>query len=217
MPVYVALIRLDTELPLSGLDGLLSQLTAQEQRRARSISVAHQKQRYVLSHAAMHQIVKDEFGIDGLSRFETSPDGRPDFIGGPYVSLSRAENWAAVCFCRDWPVGVDVAINMPRDGEFYAHKYPGLKSRLRCVRGEDRSLQFLRAWTELESIAKLKASPLEALLTSPPATPACLLTFFDENLVVTISCETEQEIMLEWGCWGVDGVLKRLTAVLGTA
>lgn len=212
--IYVALVHVDREQPLSRVDDFLAQLTGPEQTRARSISVALHKQRYVLSHAAMHRLVREEFGEDRRRKFETSPNGSPSFTQGPYVSLSRAEGWAAIGICRDCPIGVDVAVNTPRDGEYYANKYPGLETRLRFREGQDNTLQFLRAWTELEAIAKLKSIPLEVLLATSSGTPTCLMTFFNADLVVTVGCESEHEINFDLCRWQVDGVLERRPADL---
>lgn len=178
LSVYIALLNFDLEQRLSGADEFLCKLTGSEQMRARSILNTRLRHNYVLSHAAMHQLVQDHFGPDSQRKCQISLDGRPSFARGPYVSLSRAEGLAAIAICRDFPIGVDVAVNRPRDGEFYADKYPGLKARLRICQGRDNTLQFLRAWTELEAIAKLKSIPLEVLLTTSTGSPACLRTFF---------------------------------------
>ena len=211
MPISVILMHLGTELQVSPENDLLFQLTNQEQRRARSMSVPWLRRNYILCHAALHEIVRDRFNSDLPNSFRISSTGKPSFDSGPYVSLSRARAWAAIGVCHEQPRGIDLALNEPRMGNDCIHKYPGLASRIRSRR-DDGSLNFLRAWTEIEAVAKLRQLPMEHLLERPQADPSFLATFVNSDLVVTIACETYQDIEIEWASWKANGTLQTMPA-----
>lgn len=212
MPISVILMHLGTE-PHVSENNLLLQLTDQEQWRAHSLSVSWLRRNFILSHAALHRIVRDRFTGDRPNRFCVTSTGKPSFDTGPHVSLSRGARWAALGFSCEQALGIDLAVKEPRIGRDQAHRYAGLASRLQSRRASSQ-LNFLLAWTEVEAIAELGQIPMEHLLEHPQADLPFLTTFVDTDLVVTIACETDQDIRIEWASWSLDGTLITFPAEL---
>ena len=207
MPITLILMQLSVDASISNSCDYLSLLTGQEKSRARAIANLNLRRNYVLSHAAIHRLVRFRYICDGPNCLRITQAGRPIFDRGPHISLSRAGNWVAIALCPNQAIGIDLASTQSRASVDHTHKYPGLASRLQDLDG-DPQLQFLRAWTELEAIAKLRQIPLEVLLKHPTSNSPVLTTYVNADLIVTIGCDSAEDIETEWASWSADGTLQ---------
>lgn len=81
-------------------------------------------------------------------------------------------------------------------------RYPGLAARVPA--GAQGRLPFLKAWTELEAIAKLRQVPMEQLLMSLTPQAAHLMTFAEQGLILTLATERASAASIGWMDWTGD-------------
>lgn len=158
-----------------------------------------QRTEYVLCHRALQCLADAENKGKPYSLVHTS-SGKPLLRPGPHVSVSRAGGFAAIGVCREHDLGVDVAHTGTNFAVNGMTRYPALEHRVRRTGGFGK-LAFLRAWTELEAICKLRQRPMQTLLAVHEPSPACLATYHEQDLVVSVACEAECEINLAWAEW----------------
>lgn len=192
----MVLLQLEGGDPAVLLDGL----SAIEQLKARTLEDPLLRQRYVLSHAALHHLAAE--GRPTPPRYHQSPAGKPSFTPGPHVSLSRAGAWAAVGLSGTQQIGVDIALRGRDAAARGAVTHPGLAMRMERLGTLGRGEAFLRAWTELEAIAKLRQIPLHHLLAGTPAVQMpWLVAWAGPELTLSIACDTSCAIQLFSATW----------------
>jgi hypothetical protein len=177
---------------LPGLPGPL-------QLRARAIVDEVARRRFVLCHWAVLCLAREDAGGADVTYMHES-SGRPVLIPGPFLSVSRAGGHAAIGLCGMQQIGLDLASCASEAPWRTVERYPGLASRIPAGAATGR-LPFLKAWTELEAIAKLRQLPMEQLLMSPAPQTGHLMTFEGQGLILTLAAERALPVSIAWMDW----------------
>ena len=185
----------------------LPRLPGPLQLRARAIADAQARSRFVLCHWAVLSLARQAGGGAQVT-YEPESSGRPVLIPGPWLSISRAGGHAAVGLCSAQQIGLDRASTEAEVSWPAAQRYPGLAAGI--PKGGTGRLPFLKAWTELEAIAKLRQMPMQQLLMSPTLPDAHLVTFKGQGLVLTLAAERASPISIAWMGWTAEAGLELL-------
>ena len=169
------------------------------------------RSRFVLCHWAVLCLARQAAGSTPVSYTHES-SGRPVLVPGPWLSISRAAGHAAIGLCIEHEIGLDLAAVDAEASWSAAQRYPGLAARVPA--GASGSLPVLKAWTELEAIAKLRQIPMQQLLMSPARQVAHLATFQGQGHILTLAAERSSPISIAWLGWTADARLEVLHSQL---
>ena len=174
--ISVFLIDLDEPNPdASSAVKWASLLPSSERERARNFISSVDRARYVASRVALrHLLGAAGATVHQACSFSCSAAGKPYLPGGPEFSMSRSGNIALVAISPQLSVGVDIERIRPVEvPAAWRQRFPAL-DRVAAIGpriAPDPSVEFLRAWTRLEALAKRHDAPMGALLDQmlPPS------------------------------------------------
>lgn len=206
MTVEVTIVPLAGE-PLRALAlASLLHLPGQIQLRARAIIDENVRCQFILCQKAVFLLARRANGGRAVA-LSHSPSGKPRVSPGPHLSLSRTAGYAAIAFCQAHEIGIDIADAAAERDWMSASRYPGLADRLRRQGGTGK-LEVLRAWTELEAVAKLWQEPMQRLLYGHLPLPSALAVLSGHGLLLTLASPHEALIELSSARWTADGDLR---------
>ena len=205
MAVDITLVPLQGPTPPRDTARLLCTLSGRQQLRARAMVREDDRRCYILCHVGVLQVATQAFGGQHVT-CEVTASGRPLLSNGHHLSISRAGGHSAIALCPDHEIGIDLeSVNAAIDW-MKAAAAPGLTARLRS-RGMDTKRAFLRAWTELEAIAKHRQIPLQRLLSHPGGQHCSLRSLYGRDMVLTLASERPCPLTLRLADWDDDGNL----------
>ncbi len=158
-------------------------LDAGERARALRFRMRRDRDRFVVSHAALRAIVGDYLGCDPADvRFEVGPSGKP-VLADPGTdlrfNLSHSDTLALVAVARGREVGVDVErvrddLAESRIAEmFFA---PSDVAALDALPAVERTAAFFHLWSSTEAFVKARGSGLAGAASGSDATPLVTVT-----------------------------------------
>lgn len=183
----------------------LPELPGPIQLRARAMTDETARCQFILSHRAIVHLAQRRNGGRAVSIGHSSA-GQPRLSGGPHLSVSRTSGYAAVAFCHAHDVGVDIASTSADFDWMRAACYPGLAGRFRPP-GRRGKIEVLRAWTELEAIAKLWQTPMQSLLDRHLPFPTALVSLSGGGLLLTLATAIAAQVDIAFARWTGDGTL----------
>lgn len=153
------------DLWLVHLDGVpedaeLATLSAAEYARGNRFVFAHDRNRYLSSHAALRQLLASHNGVPAAElEFALGPNGKPTLAGpGRTVfNMSRSGATAVIAIAEHGAVGVDVELLREVsdvDALISEHFTPMEQSEWRTIPIQARAEAFLTGWTRKEACAK---------------------------------------------------------------
>ncbi|MCA3575515.1 MAG: hypothetical protein IOC86_16470 [Aestuariivirga sp.] len=175
------------------------------QLRARAMADQRARSRFVLCHWAVLWLARQAAGGAPVTYMHES-SGRPVLIPGPWLSISRAAGHAAIGLSSTEQIGLDLASISAEAPWRSAQGYPGLAARIPS--GATGRLPFLKAWTELEAIAKLRQIPMQQLLVSPAPQACHLASFEGQGLILTLATERASTVSIAWMGWTAEAGLE---------
>ena len=205
MTVEVTIVSLAGESLRALALASLPDLPGPIQLRARAIVDEDVRCQFILCHKAVLLLARRANGGRAVA-LSHSPSGKPRLTPGPHLSLSRASGYAAIAFCQAQEIGIDIADAASERGWMSASRYPGLADRLRRQGGTGKR-EVLRAWTELEAVAKLWQEPMQRLLDGHLPLPSALAVLSGHGLLLTVATAREAVIELSSARWTDDGDL----------
>ena len=197
--VTVTIVPLNGEAAGQLAAACLPLLSGPEILRARSIDDDRQRTEFILCHRAIQCLAAKSAGGRPVS-YVRGPSGRPLLPSGPHLSVSRAGGFAAIGLCQAHALGVDLASLEAEVDVSSRNRYPGLARRMRSAETCGK-LSFLRSWTELEAIAKLRQIPMHRLLAEFEPDPPVLCTFSGQRLILTVAVGEVCTVSLQHAEW----------------
>ena len=139
-----------------------------EQTRAARFRFDRDRDQYILSHAALRQILSEQSGLEPASiRYETGPAGKPACappIGSKLrFNLSHAGDYALIGVTSGPQIGVDVeAATRTVDENEIVERFFSTAERTAWVEitASQKSAAFFRAWTLKEAYVKARGDGL---------------------------------------------------------
>lgn len=177
--------RVELDQPAHVAAGLRETLDGDERRRAARFLGDQQRDRFVVAHGALRQLLGGYLGVRPAAvRFDRARHGKPFLAGGgPRFNLSHSGGRALIAVSAGRELGVDLErMRADRDlvglaGRCFA---PGERALLRALPAGERLHAFYRCWTRKEAYMKATGAGLALPLDSfevafaPSAPPALL-------------------------------------------
>jgi 4'-phosphopantetheinyl transferase len=163
MPREVHVWRVGLNRPAAELPLLAECLSADEQRRAARFVRPIDRQRFIVSHAALRTILGGQLKTPAHAvAIAIQPGGKPELansadVGSLCFNLSHSESVALVALAFDAQLGVDVECIRPlNDAEGLVSRYfaPGEQAAWRALPPHERQAGFFRCWTRKEAYLK---------------------------------------------------------------
>ena len=142
---------------------LFETLAPEEQARAKRFAFERDEIRYIVAHAALRFLISKYTGIS-FREIQIIADrlGRPylqsvNNRAGLHFSLSHSEELAAMAFCLDEELGIDIEQKRPEAASMEIAKRHFSESELRELRkfsGDEWVAGFFRCWTRKEAYLK---------------------------------------------------------------
>ena len=105
-------------------------------------------------------------------QFEYGPKGKPTLCNDPslHFSISHAETVSMIAITRTAPVGVDIekVRSVPRAEAILRRFFPS-EDVESVLSGDNRDLNFVRAWTRAEATVKVRGASLWEAATPDPS------------------------------------------------
>lgn len=179
---------IDLESACDRRESCLTVLSPDETARASRFRRAEDRDRYVVSHAALRLILGRALGASpaGIG-FTQGPAGKPELAGAwsgaLRFNLSHSGSRALVGLSRRDAIGVDVEALRPMpDAARVARSYfaPDEASALAALTDNERDLAFMTVWTRKEAVVKALGAglsvPLNRFSVSLPPRPPRILS-----------------------------------------
>lgn len=177
----VTVFLVHTDQPKAVTDRLACHLDAREKQRAESMAIAARRDRFVVAHGAVREIVAERLGVRPAEiRWQKGPNGKPALESELRVNLSTGGAAALVALTWHRDVGVDieplpsaeVATNLA------ARHFPAAQARYVAQgRGPDGiAARFTTLWSRKEACVKARGGRLAQgmALAVDGVTPVCL-------------------------------------------
>lgn len=141
------------------LEHLWSLLDAQEQQRARRFVQAIDRQRFIISHGTLRQILGQYLGIPPEQvPLQATALGKPYVAGTPIAfNLSHSGQWAAIAVTTKTPVGIDIEASRPIANLSSLGRRvfsPAEQAAFAAIPSADQSSAFFQLWTRKEALLK---------------------------------------------------------------
>ncbi|NWG08473.1 MAG: 4'-phosphopantetheinyl transferase superfamily protein [Chloroflexi bacterium] len=163
-----------------------STLSAEEAERAARFHFDRDRQRFVIAHAALRDILSRYLGCRPKAlTFSVNSYGKPELTNHELeFNLSHSGDYALIAAARGHKVGVDVEhIRMDKDLESIANRFfsPSELSEFMALPPERKAVGFFNCWTRKEAYIKAQGLGLSLSLDSfdvslTPNEPAILRT-----------------------------------------
>ena len=147
-------------------------LDAQEQERARRFHFDRDRNRFVICHVAMREILGAALGCaPGEIDYTYGPFGKPALAGSHELefNLSHTTGLALIALARGGPLGVDVeAVRRDDPPLDVADRFfsPAELRQLEATSSVDKAVAFFRCWTRKEAFIKALGEGLQRDLQS---------------------------------------------------
>ena len=170
-PQQVHLWRIRLDRPPAAHAVLAECLSPEEQRRAERFVRDQDRQRFIVSHAALRMILGQYLGLPpGRVEMEVAAGGKPSLAPSPGLlplrfNLSHSEERALVGITLDQRIGVDVEHwRAVVDAENIVKRYfsVGERTRWQTLAEDERRDAFFRGWTRKEAYLKARGVGLSA-------------------------------------------------------
>ncbi len=141
------------------LDRLWPLLDAQEQQRAQRFVRESDRQRFIVSHGTLRQLLAQFLAIaPDQVKIQSTSFGKP-YVAGAAIAfnLSHSGQWAAIAITTGTPVGIDVEesrpiTNLPSLGR---HVFsPTEQAAFMALPGAEQLSAFFQLWTRKEALLK---------------------------------------------------------------
>jgi 4'-phosphopantetheinyl transferase len=195
--IQVECVSLD--IPSNDVGRLAAWLSGDEQRRAARLRMERDRARWIVARARLREQLAGRLLIAPQDvTLAYGPLGKP-MLAHPWAasgwrfSVSHSKDTAAYAFSRHCEVGVDIEVLQPvpeadRIVELYFPERE--RTHYASLARERRPLEFARAWTRKEAVAKALGDRLHARLAEPDgAIPA--LNFFPRDGFVAAVATTQ--------------------------
>jgi 4'-phosphopantetheinyl transferase len=139
-----------------------------EQAQAARFHFEHDRNRFILAHAALRTVLGRTLEIAPAAvRFAKGPAGKPHLAGPDPVplhfNLSHAHDHALIGLCRNFPIGVDLEWSgraVEADDIVTRFFSPTEQQAWASLSSEERPAAFFRAWTRKEAYVKARGEGL---------------------------------------------------------
>ncbi|WP_448573555.1 4'-phosphopantetheinyl transferase family protein [Trichothermofontia sp.] len=141
------------------LDRLWPLLDAQEQQRAQRFVRESDRQRFIVSHGTLRQLLAQFLAIaPDQVKMQTNPFGKP-YIAGAAIAfnLSHSGQWAAIAVTAGTPVGIDVEKSRPITNLLSLGRRvfsPTEQAAFMALPGPEQLSAFFQLWTRKEALLK---------------------------------------------------------------
>ncbi|UZQ54909.1 4'-phosphopantetheinyl transferase superfamily protein [Trichothermofontia sichuanensis B231] len=141
------------------LDTLWPLLATQEQQRAHQFVQAIDRQRFIISHGTLRQILGEYLGIPPEQvPLQATALGKPYVAGMPIAfNLSHAGQWAAIAVTTGMPVGIDIEAFRPIANLVSLGRHvfsPAERAAFTAIPAADQLSAFFQLWTRKEALLK---------------------------------------------------------------
>jgi 4'-phosphopantetheinyl transferase len=158
-PDQVDVWRIPLDLPTASVKSLESILSADERDRAARFRFPEGKDRYIVAHGCLHNILAHYLGCEpGQLSFSNNEYGKPALSGHQLeFNLSHSGNFALVAVSQGRKVGVDVErIRSDVELERIAGRYFSKSevTELMALAAEQRTAGFFNCWARKEAYIK---------------------------------------------------------------
>ena len=169
-PREVHLWRIRLDHPPAAITRLAECLSPEEHQRAERFVRDEDRQRFIVSHAALRMILGQYLGVPpGQVEMVVAASGKPS-LASPnlpplHFNLSHSEDLALVGVVLDRQIGVDVEHWRPLvDAESIVKRYfaPGERARWQALPDHERLTAFYLGWTRKEAYLKARGVGLSA-------------------------------------------------------
>ncbi len=169
-PREVHLWRIRLDHPPAAITHLAECLSPEEHRRAERFVRDEDRQRFIVSHAALRMILGQYLGVPpGQVEMVVAASGKPSLASSNlpplHFNLSHSEDLALVGVALDRQIGVDVEHWRPLvDAESIVKRYfaPGERARWQALPDHEQLPAFFRGWTRKEAYLKARGVGLSA-------------------------------------------------------
>jgi 4'-phosphopantetheinyl transferase len=170
-PSEVHLWRIRLDRPPAVIAQLAECLSPEEHRRAERFLRDEDRQRFIVSHAALRVILGQYLGVPpGRVAMVVAAGGKPSLAPSPNLppldfNLSHSGDLALVGLALDRRIGVDVEHWRPLvDAENIIKRYfaPGERARWQALPDHERLTAFYLGWTRKEAYLKARGVGLSA-------------------------------------------------------
>lgn len=183
-PAPVALWQIELRASPAALPRLWSQLSEEERDRADRFVFPHHRERFIVAHAALRQILGETLGQPPATiEFRKGSHDKPYLTTGSlHFNLSHSADQAVVACSTEAEVGVDIEQirdRMELDSMARQVFSPSERAKLMALRGDVKRDAFFRTWSRKEAFIKALGLGLARELGSfdvplDPAVPARL-------------------------------------------
>lgn len=159
--VHIWLATLD--LPPAIVTQLASDLVADERRHADRFRFALDRQRYLVAHAFLRQVLSAYSGVPTTAiEFVTGTYGKPSLLPRPDIpdlrfNLSHSQNHALLAISKGRDVGVDIEYMRPLDdADLIAQHFFSVpeQATLKSLALQQKQSAFYRCWSRKEAFIK---------------------------------------------------------------
>jgi 4'-phosphopantetheinyl transferase len=170
-PLAIHLWRIHLAYPSAAIAHFAECLSSDEHRRAERFVRDTDRQRFIVSHAALRMILGQYLGVPpGHVEMVIAASGKPSLAPAPnllplHFNLSHSEDLALVGVAFDRRIGVDVEHWRSQvDAESIIKRYfaPGEKACWQALPEQERLPAFFRGWTRKEAYLKAQGVGLSA-------------------------------------------------------